>query len=423
MTIIEEARRGAADEFIRKAAEAEGLEVEKLLRLIAKGYVVVPKNVRRGTIPKPIGKFCSTKVNANVGTSADYVNIEEEIEKVRVAERYGADAVMDLSTGGDLDEIRRRLMKVTRLPFGTVPIYQAARDCRKVVDMSEDDFIAVVEKHAKDGVDFMTIHAGVNWMSVERLRRAKRLLGVVSRGGAIIIGWMLHNERENPYYENFDYLLEVLKEYDVTVSLGDAFRPGCIHDADRVKLMEYVVLGELVERCREVGVQCIVEGPGHMPIDAIEASVKAMKIATGEAPLYLLGPLVTDVAAGYDHIAAAIGAAIAAKAGADFICYVTPAEHLGLPSVEDVKEGVIAAKIAAHAADIVKIGERAAKWDYEMSLARRNLDWRRQFELSLDPEKAEAVWSRRRSRSDACSMCGDLCAIKLVDEAFGAKGI
>ena len=312
-------------------------------------------------------------------------------------------------------------MDVVSVPFGTVPIYQAARDCRNMVDMDEDDFFNVIEKHAKDGVDFMTVHAGVNKFSVERLMKSKRLLGVVSRGGAITIGWMMHNERENPYYENFDYLLELLKEYDVTISLGDAFRPGCIADAsDRAKFTEFIVLGELVERCRDAGVQAMVEGPGHVPLDEIETSVKAMKYVTKNAPLYLLGPLVTDIAAGYDHIAAAIGAAIAGMHGADFICYVTPSEHLALPNVEDVKEGVIAAKIAAHAIDLVKEGqrERARKRDYEMSLARKNLDWERQFQLSIDPENARKVWMRRKSSSDACSMCGDLCAIRLVKEAL-----
>ncbi|MCS7121632.1 MAG: phosphomethylpyrimidine synthase [Archaeoglobaceae archaeon] len=413
--LIEEARKGYANDLVKKAAEFENISLEKFLRLISHGYVVMPKNVLRDTAPKAIGMMCSTKVNVNVGTSIDHVNLDEEVEKVRVAEKFGADAVMDLSTGGDLDAIRRRLIKETRLPFGTVPIYQAARGCR-IVDMSEDDFFEVVEKQCRDGVDFMTIHAGVNWESVEKLKRAKRLVGIVSRGGAITLAWMLHNEKENPYYKEFDYLLEILKQYDVTISLGDAYRPGSIFDADRVKLMEYVVLGELVERCRERGVQCIVEGPGHVSIDLIEPSVKAMKIATNNAPLYLLGPLVTDVALGYDHIAAAIGAAIAAKAGADFICYVTPSEHLGLPTVEDVKEGVIAAKIAAHAADLIK-NEKAKEWDYEMSIARKKLDWEKQFKLSLDPEKAREIWSRRRSNY-ACSMCGDLCAIKIAEKFF-----
>ncbi len=426
-TILELARKKELDfEWVKEVAKAEGVEAEKLIRLIAKGEVIIPRNVRRVSSnpdlkPKPIGRLVSTKVNANVGTSADYINVEEEVEKAIVAEKAGADFIMDLSTGGRLDEIRRRIMKAINVPFGTVPIYQAAREAKVVVDMSEDDFFRVVEKQAKDGVDFMTIHAGVNWVSVERLLKSNRLLGVVSRGGAITIGWMIHNEKENPYYENFDYLLELMKEYDVAISLGDAFRPGCIHDAsDRAKFMEFIMLGELVERCREAGVQAMVEGPGHVPIDEIETSVKAMKYVCRNAPLYLLGPLVTDIAAGYDHIAAAIGGAVAGMYGADLICYVTPSEHLALPTVEDVREGVIAAKIAAHAADLVKEGqrERARARDYEMSLARKNFDWKKQFELSIDPEKAERIWSRRRSKSEACSMCGDLCAIKIVKEAL-----
>ena len=422
-TLMEMAKKGKAEDWLKDVAEYEGVELDLLLKLIAKGEVVVPRNVRKedGFKPRAIGRFMKTKINANVGTSIDYVNVEEEVEKAIVAQRYGADAVMDLSTAGDLDYIRRRIMDAVEVPFGTVPIYQAARMKRVVVDMDEDDFFKAVEKHAKDGVDFMTIHAGVNWITVERLRKSKRLLGVVSRGGAIIIGWMLHNEKENPYYANFDYLLEILKEYDVTVSLGDAFRPGCLHDAsDRAKFTEFVVLGELVERCREAGVQAIVEGPGHVPLDEIETSVKAMKFVTKNAPLYLLGPLVTDIAAGYDHIASAIGAAVAGMAGADFICYVTPSEHLALPTAEDVKEGVIAAKIAAHAVDLVKEGqrERARQIDYLMSLARKNLDWETQFKLAIDPEKARRIWERRKSKSEACSMCGDLCAIKLVQRAF-----
>jgi len=417
------ARKGVAADWLKEVAKYEGIELDLLLKLIANGEVVVPRNVLRDDELKPraIGRMMTTKVNANVGTSIDYVNVEEEIEKAIVAQRYGADAVMDLSTGGDLDSIRKKIMEVVEVPFGTVPIYQAARNCKAVVDMSEDDFFNAVEKHAKDGVDFMTIHAGVNWTSVERLKRSNRLLGVVSRGGAITIGWMLHNEKENPYYENFDYLLELLKEYDVTISLGDAFRPGCIHDAsDRVKFTEFILLGELVEKCREAGVQAMVEGPGHVPVDEIETSVKAMKYVTRNAPLYLLGPIVTDIAAGYDHIAAAIGAAIAGMSGADFICYVTPSEHLALPTVEDVKEGVIAAKIAAHAVDLVKEGqrERARQIDYMMSLARKKLDWETQFRLAIDPEKARKIWESRKSECEACSMCGDLCAIKLVKDAI-----
>ncbi len=422
-TIVELAKKGKLDfEWVKNLAEFEGIEVEKLVKLIAKGEVIVPRNFNhKKTVPKAIGRLVSTKINANVGTSTDYVNIEEEVEKAIVAEKAGADFIMDLSIGGNLDEIRKKIMDSINVPFGTVPIYQAAREAKVVVDMSEDDFFRVVEKQAKDGVDFMTIHAGVNWISVERLLKSNRLLGVVSRGGAIIIGWMIHNEKENPYYKEFDYLLEILKEYDVTISLGDAFRPGCIHDAsDRAKFMEFIVLGELVEKCREAGVQAMVEGPGHVPIDEIEVSVKAMKYLCKNAPLYLLGPLVTDIAAGYDHIAAAIGGAVAGMYGADLICYVTPSEHLALPTKNDVKEGVIAAKIAAHAADLVKEGqrERARKVDYDMSLARKNFDWKKQFKLSIDPEKAEKIWKTRKSRSGACSMCGEMCAIKIVRDAL-----
>lgn len=419
MTLIEEARKGSQNELIKKVALREGVEEDKLLRLIANGYVIIPKNVIREVEPKAIGALVSTKINANVGTSQEYVNVEEEVEKAIVAQKFGADAVMDLSTGGDLREIRKRLMEVVKVPFGTVPIYEAARECKRIVDISEDEFLNVVERQVKEGVDFMTIHAGMNWFSVERLKKSKRLLGVVSRGGAIILGWMLHNEKENPYYENFDYLLEILKEYDVTISLGDALRPGCINDAgDRAKYTEFIILGELVEKCRANGVQCMVEGPGHVPLDGIFPAVKAMKSVTNNAPLYLLGPLVTDISAGYDHISSAIGAAIAGMAGADLICYVTPSEHLGLPTVEDVKEGVIAAKIAAHAVDLVKEGqrERARLLDYEMSLARKNFDWEKQFSLSPDPEKARKIWERRKTREDYCSMCGDLCAIKLVEK-------
>ncbi|MBO8182490.1 MAG: phosphomethylpyrimidine synthase [Archaeoglobus sp.] len=425
-TLMELAKKGQHPGWLEKVAKDEDIDIELLVKLIAKGEVVVPRSILRGDDfkAKAIGRLVSTKVNANVGTSDDYVNVEEEILKAKTAIEAGTDAVMDLSTGGNLDRIRREIMAVVDVPFGTVPIYQAAKGCKRVVDMDEDDFFKVIERQAKDGVDFMTIHAGVNWNSVERLKRSKRLLGVVSRGGAITIGWMIHNQKENPYYENFDYLLELLKEFDITISLGDAFRPGCIEDAsDRVKYTEFILLGELVEKCREAGVQAMVEGPGHVPIDEIETSVKAMKFVTGNAPLYLLGPLVTDIAAGYDHISAAIGAAIAGMSGADFICYVTPSEHLALPTVEDVREGVIAARIAAHAADLVKEGQRekARKRDFELSLARKNLDWEKQFRLSIDPTKARQIWERRKSQSDACSMCGELCAIKLVKETFEKK--
>ncbi len=419
-TLMEMAKAGKYPEWLKDVSRSEGIEIEKLVRLIAKGEVVVPKNVNRELKkPKAIGRFVSTKINANVGTSIDYVNVDEEVEKAIVAQKYGADAIMDLSTAGDLDYIRRRIMDVTVVPFGTVPIYQSARMKKVVVDMDEDDFFKSVERQAKDGVDFMTIHAGVNTFTVDMVKKSERLLGVVSRGGAMIMGWMIHNEKENPYYKEFDYLLDILREFDVTISLGDAFRPGCIHDSDRVKYAEWIILGELVERCRAKGVQCMVEGPGHMPADHIIPSVRAMKVVTKNSPLYLLGPLVTDIALGYDHVAGAMGALIAGLAGADFICYLTPAEHLALPTVEDVKEGVIVTKIAAHAIDLVKEGvkERAMRIDYEMTSARKRFDWERQFELAIDSEKARRIWERRRSKF-ACSMCGDLCAIKITQRAL-----
>ncbi len=424
-TLMEYARNGVAPEWLREVEKHEGVEREKILTLISQGKVVVPRNLRKDEdfIPRAIGKLVSTKINANIGTSADCINLQEEIEKAVVAQKYGADAIMDLSSGGDLDFIRKRIMEVVDVPFGTVPIYQIAREMN-IADADEDDFFNVVEKHARDGVDFMTIHAGVCRTTVERLERSGRLLGVVSRGGSLTIAWMKHTGMENPYYENFDYLLELMREYDVTISLGDAFRPGCIHDAsDRVKFSEFIILGELTERCRAAGVQAMVEGPGHVPVDEIATSVKAMKYATNEAPLYLLGPLVTDIAAGYDHIAGAIGAAIAGMHGADFICYVTPAEHLALPTVDDVREGVIASKIAAHAIDLVKEGQkdRARRVDYEMSLARKNLDWEKQFRLSIDPERAREIHARRKSKGETCSMCGDLCAIKTINEVMGRR--
>lgn len=421
---MELVKKNSPPEWMNEVAKYEGIDTRTLTNLISKGEIVIFRNNLRNDdfSPRAVGRLVSTKINANIGTSADYVNVEEEVEKAIIAQKYGADAIMDLSTGGDIDEIRRKIIKSVNIPIGTVPIYQAAREAGIVVDMDEDDFFNAVEKQGKDGVDFMTIHAGVNWTSIERLKKSGRLLGVVSRGGAITVGWMLHNEMENPYYENFDYLLELLKEFNITISLGDAFRPGCIHDAgDRVKFTEFILLGELVEKCRDEGVQSIVEGPGHVPLNEIETSVKAMKSLTRNAPLYLLGPIVTDIASGYDHIASAIGAAIAGMHGADFLCYVTPSEHLALPSVKDVKEGVIASKIAAHAIDLIKEGqkEKAREKDFMMSLARKNLDWETQFKLSIDPENARKIWENRKSKSESCSICGDLCAIKLVKEAFG----
>jgi phosphomethylpyrimidine synthase len=414
---------------LERVAVAEGTSVEQLRRLLDAGRVVIPRNAKRAEasenreiVLKAIGEGMSTKVNVNVGTSKDYVNLDEEAEKATVAVQYGADTIMDLSTGGDLDETRRRILNEVDVPVGTVPIYQAAlekTDVRAVVDMTSDDMFNAVRKHAIDGIDFVTIHAGVNLNALERLKRSGRILDVVSRGGAFLIAWMIHNERENPFYAEYAYLLELAKEYELTLSLGDGMRPGCIADAsDRAKFMEVITLGELAQRAREAGVQALIEGPGHVPLDEIEASVKVIKHVTDFAPLYLLGPLVTDIAPGYDHFVSAIGGAVAGMYGADFLCMVSPSEHLALPSVNDIKEGTIVTKIAAHVADLVKEGQReqARQLDDEMAHARKNLDWKRQLELALNDEEARRIRDSRPSESDACSICGDLCAIKLVRE-------
>ena len=405
-------------------AEAEGKSIEYIMRKLAQGRLVIPHNVKRGDIEvKGIGEGLSTKVNANVGTSPDYANIEEEVEKAKVAVRYGADTVMDLSIGGDLDEVRRRILRAVRVPIGTVPIYQAGIEAASkrgnIVDMSSDEIFNAIRRHAEDGVDFVTVHCGVTKGAVETLRRSHRLLDMVSRGGSFHAVWMIHNDRENPLYAEFDYLLELAREYDLTLSLGDGMRPGCLGDAsDTVQFQELLTIGKLVERARSTDVQVIVEGPGHLPLDHVEANVRVEKSVCRGAPFYVLGPVVTDIAPGYDHLVGAIGGALAARAGADYLCYVTPGEHLCLPSIEDVKEGVVAAKIAAHVADIVK-GVEGAR-DDEMARARKRLDWAKQFELAIDPEKAGELRRKRPPTIDpkTCSMCSKLCAIKFLAEAL-----
>lgn len=366
------------------------------------------------------------KVNANIGTSRDYIDIDEEIEKVKVAVRYGADAVMDLSTGGNIREIRKRVVRASTVPVGTVPIYEAA--CRNsmkggVGSMSADDLFKAIEDHAKDGVDFMTVHCGVTTATAASLRRHKRLTGVVSRGGAMLIAWMRQNDLENPLFEEYDYLLELAKEHEFALSLGDGLRPGCIADASDVpQFHELMILGKLVERARKAGVQAMVEGPGHIPLNQIEANVKIEKAVCHGAPFYVLGPLVTDIGAGYDHITGAIGGALAAYFGADFLCYVTPSEHLSLPTVDDVREGVIASRIAAHAADLAR--GRGHEWDIEMSKARKAFDWKRMYELSLNPERAKKYRSGRKPQTpETCSMCGNLCAMKMVDDLLNERPV
>ncbi len=400
-------------------SKAEGVEPDKLSKLVRAGRVVIPSNPRhRNLVPVGIGEGLRVKVNANIGTSKDHVDVREEIQKIKVATRFGADAVMDLSTGGDLKAIRKRVIAESTLPVGTVPIYEAlCKTARKggVRAMDADDMFKAIESQARDGVDFMTVHCGVTAATAASLMKHKRVTGVVSRGGAILVAWMHDHGQENPLYEDFDHLLDLAREHGFALSLGDGLRPGCTADATDVpQLHELIVLGKLVERARKAGVQAMVEGPGHVPLNQIEANVRIEKTVCKGAPFYVLGPLVCDVAAGYDHIAGAIGGAIAAYHGADFLCYVTPSEHLSLPTVDDVREGVIASRIAAHAADLAR--GRGAQWDRQMSEARKAFDWDTMFRLSVDPDKARALRDRRMSKSpNVCSMCGDLCAMKMVD--------
>ena len=428
MTELEQARKGVLTRTLRKAAAAEALPPENLASLVASGRAVIPANPRHSpSLPAAIGAGLRTKVNVNIGTSRDFPRLADELAKLKVSLDYGTDAVMDLSTGGDLRRIRRSILARTPVPLGTVPIYQAAvRAIERrgtIVDMTEDDLFEAVETQALDGVDFMTIHAGLTLRAVGRLKDQGRVADIVSRGGAFHLACMLHGGKENPFYARFDRLLEIARGHGVTLSLGDGLRPGSILDAtDRPQIEELLTLGELVRRASEAGVQVMVEGPGHVPLDQVEMNIRLEKRLCHEAPFYVLGPLVTDIAPGYDHIVSAIGGAIAAAAGADFLCYVTPAEHLGLPTLDDVREGLIASKIAAHAADIVKRIPGALERDRELSRARKRLDWNRQKGLVLDPVKFEAVRKRRKSRTKACSMCGDFCAMRIVGEFLDPDG-
>jgi phosphomethylpyrimidine synthase len=421
MTQLELARQGIISDAIRFVAEKEGLELEFVRRGVAEGTIVLPANVNhRGLKPCGIGKGLKTKVNANIGTSSDWGDIDTELGKLRVALDAAADTVMDLSTGGDIAAIRRAIIKNCPVPVGTVPIYEVGIDAINkrgaIVNMAVDDIFAVIEEQAEDGVDFITVHCGVTQKAIKQLKDEGRLTNVVSRGGTFLIGWMLHNGQENPLYERYERLLEIAHRFDVTLSLGDGLRPGSLADAsDRAQMEELLTIGELVERARGAGVQVMVEGPGHVPLNQIEANVILEKRLCRGAPFYVLGPLVTDVAAGYDHISAAIGGAIAAAAGADYLCYVTPSEHLSLPDPDDVREGVIAARIAAHAGDIVKGVKGAWEWDRNMSLARGNLDWGRQLEFALDSAKARRIHAQHSTVGPGCSMCGDYCAMEMVN--------
>jgi phosphomethylpyrimidine synthase len=425
MTQLELAKEGIISPQMVTVAKHEGVDAEFIQQGVASGMVVIPASTNHSNlVPCGIGQGLRTKVNANIGTSSDFGNIDTELEKLRVAIDSGADTVMDLSTGGDISAIRQAIIASSSLPIGTVPIYQAGIEAidrhGAIVKMTVDELFAVIEEHARDGVDFITVHCGVTQSAIARLKKQGRVADVVSRGGAFLIGWIVYNERENPLYEYYDRLLEIARRFDVTLSLGDGMRPGSLADAtDRAQVEELLIIGELVQQAQQAGVQVMVEGPGHLPLNQIEANVRLQKAICKGAPFYVLGPLVTDVAAGYDHITGAIGGAIAAAAGTDFLCYVTPAEHLSIPDPEDVRQGVIASRIAAHAADVAKGVKGAEEWDMKMSVARKKLDWEEQARLSLNPERSRQVHSKHASTGAACSMCGEYCAMALVEKFLG----
>ncbi|MFH1888897.1 MAG: phosphomethylpyrimidine synthase ThiC [Candidatus Omnitrophota bacterium] len=427
MTQLEYARKNIITPLMKKVALQEGISPSRIVKLVSEGRAVILNNLRRRIkIPCAVGYGLRTKVNANIGTSTDKPMIGYELKKTAVAVKYGADTLMDLSVGGDLRRMRRAVLGHSPVPVGTVPIYEIAVNSKKTkkdfLKFSPDDIFEVLKSQAEDGVDFFTIHAGVTRKSLGALKKQRRLMGIVSRGGAILSGWITRNKKENPFYEYFDKVLEIAHTYDITLSLGDGLRPGSILDAtDKAQISELKILGDLAERARKKGVQVIIEGPGHVPLNQIKRNVDLEKSICRNAPFYVLGPLVTDVAAGYDHISSAIGGAIAASSGADFLCYVTPSEHLRHPSAEDVREGVIAYRIAAHAADIVKGVKSAIGWDRRMSLARRRRDWKKQVALSIDPDKAGYYrGSSKPHLSDVCTMCGDYCSIKLMEECVRA---
>ncbi|MFH1288854.1 MAG: phosphomethylpyrimidine synthase ThiC [bacterium] len=432
MTLKEKAENKIIPPEIQKLSKIEKSPPEELRKKIAEGKIVIPHNQKRKTKICGIGEGLRTKVNANIGTSPLASNLKNEIKKLETAIQAGTDTIMDLSCGGNVNKIRKELISRCPIPFGTVPIYQAAYETIKtgvkITGIPTELFFEVIEKQAEDGVDFMTIHCGVTRNVLEKLAQKKRITGIVSRGGAIIASWMKQNKKENPFFENFGRLLKIAKKYDLTLSLGDGLRPGCLADAtDPGQIEELKTLGKLCQKAWKEGVQIIIEGPGHIPIHQIKKNVELEKKYTKGAPFYCLGPLVTDVAPGYDHITSSIGAALAASYGVDFICYVTPAEHLKLPSVSDVHEGVIASRIAGHAADIAKGIPGALDWDKKMAIARKNLLWKNQIQLAIDPEKAKSFhelshrnpplspFEKGGLKGDSCSMCGEFCAMKIFN--------
>lgn len=419
MTQLEYARKGQITKEMEIVAKEENIDIQKLIRRVAKGYITIPKNINSKSIPKGIGKGLTTKINANIGSSSEIEDINVEVEKAKIAVQYGADALMDLSTGPNLKAIREKIMQAVNIPIGTVPIYEAAVCASKekgaVINMDEDDMFNAIINQAKEGVDFMTIHSGITRDTVEKVKNSDRIMGIVSRGGSFLAAWILQNDKENPLYKNYDYLLEIAHEYDVTLSLGDGLRPGCLADASDVpQIQELITLGQLVERARDAGVQVMVEGPGHVPMDQIQANMKIQKTICKGAPFYVLGPIVTDLAPGYDHITSAIGGAIAASSGADFLCYVTPKEHLAIPDIEAVKEGIIASKIAAQAADVANGVKSAWNNELKMAKARRCFDWEKQFELAFDHETPRKYRESKPTSGDMCTMCGEFCALRIV---------
>ena len=424
-TQMDAARKGILTKELLAVAKKEQMEPEKLVKLVAAGQVVIPANKCHTCLdPNGIGSALRTKINVNLGTSRDLNDLDMELQKVNDAVAMGAESIMDLSSFGDTQKFRRKLTAECPAIIGTVPIYDAVVYYHKPLrEITSEEWLQIAEMHAKDGVDFLTIHVGINKNTAERFKKMKRLTNIVSRGGSIIFAWMEMTGQENPFYEHFDRLLDICQEYDVTLSLGDACRPGCLEDATDVsQLEELLTLGELTRRAWEKNVQVMIEGPGHMPLDQIAANMKIQQSVCKGAPFYVLGPLVTDVAPGYDHITAAIGGAIAASAGASFLCYVTPAEHLRLPNRDDVKEGIIASRIAAHAADSAKGSPGAKEWDRKMAQARARLDWEEQFSLAIDPEKARRYRAESKpEKEDTCSMCGNFCAVKNMNRILSGE--
>ncbi len=425
MTQMANARAGASTDAMKHVAESEGVSLDWLRDRMARGRIVIPANpAHEGLRPCGIGEGLTIKVNANIGTSSDKASLEEEREKLQAALEAGADAVMDLSTGGDINLCRRAVLENCPVPVGTVPVYQAVVEAVNedggLIHMTVDRIFDVIERQARDGVDFITVHCGLTLAALKTLRAQGRVTDIVSRGGAFLTTWMLHHNRENPLYEYYDRLLDIAGTYDLTLSLGDGLRPGCIADAtDRAQIHELMILGELTDRAWKRDVQVMIEGPGHVPLNQIRANILLQKQLCRNAPFYVLGPLVTDVAAGYDHVACAIGGAVAGEAGADFLCYVTPSEHLCLPGPPEVREGVVVTKIAAHAADIARGHEAAVERDRKMSEARKRLDWETQMALAIDPVKARRMREANLpGEDDVCTMCGKYCAIKQVREYF-----